>query len=195
MIRSLKNPAFFFFKWIWEGGTSLACKGLNFRAPWNFFSCQPLTASIASLVGVRKTTIMFSQESATSGYLLLHTSLIMCEPKTQVLRFFLSGLFFNNLRKSVPKDRGAIGKYISFQNPAYILQVTDAVPYNSTSMPAQLFIVSLKYLLCACVYVTRSVMLTLCDPMDCSPPGSSVHGILQARILEWVAMPSSRGSS
>ena len=37
--------------------------------------------------------------------------------------------------------------------------------------------------------------LTLCDPLDCSPPGSSVHGILQARILEWVAMPSSRGSS
>ena len=35
----------------------------------------------------------------------------------------------------------------------------------------------------------------LCNPMDCSPPGSSVHGILQARILEWVAMPSSRGSS
>ena len=32
--------------------------------------------------------------------------------------------------------------------------------------------------------------LTLCDPMDCSPPGSSVHGILQARLLEWVAMPS-----
>ena len=36
---------------------------------------------------------------------------------------------------------------------------------------------------------------TLCDPMDCSLPGSSVHGILLARILEWVAMPSSRGSS
>ena len=36
---------------------------------------------------------------------------------------------------------------------------------------------------------------TLCDPLGCSPPGSSVHGILQARILEWVAMPSSRGSS
>ena len=35
--------------------------------------------------------------------------------------------------------------------------------------------------------------LTLCNPMDCSQPGSSVHGILQARILEWVAMPSSRG--
>ena len=37
--------------------------------------------------------------------------------------------------------------------------------------------------------------LTLCDPMDCSLPGSSVHGILQARILEWITVPSSRGSS
>ena len=36
---------------------------------------------------------------------------------------------------------------------------------------------------------------TLCDPMDRSPPGFSVHGILQARKLEWVAMPFSRGSS
>ena len=35
----------------------------------------------------------------------------------------------------------------------------------------------------------------LCDPMDCSPPGSSVHGILQTRILEWAAIPFSRGSS
>ena len=37
--------------------------------------------------------------------------------------------------------------------------------------------------------------LILCDPMDCSLPGSSVHGILQARTLEWGATPSSRGSS
>ena len=37
--------------------------------------------------------------------------------------------------------------------------------------------------------------LTLCDPVDCSPPDSSVHGILQARILEWVAISFSRGSS
>ena len=36
---------------------------------------------------------------------------------------------------------------------------------------------------------------TLCDPMDCSPPGSSVHGTFQARILEWVAISSSKGSS
>ena len=36
---------------------------------------------------------------------------------------------------------------------------------------------------------------TLCDPMDCSLPGASVHGIFQARILEWVAISFSRGSS
>ena len=42
-----------------------------------------------------------------------------------------------------------------------------------------------------CCSVAKSC-LTLCDPMDCSSPGSSVHGILQARILEWVAMPFSK---
>ena len=44
------------------------------------------------------------------------------------------------------------------------------------------------------VRVTQ-LCLILCDPMDCSLLGSSVHGILQARILEWVAIPFSRGSS
>ena len=43
-----------------------------------------------------------------------------------------------------------------------------------------------------CVYAKLlQSCLALCDPMDCSPPGSSVHGIFQARTLEWVAMPSS----
>ena len=42
---------------------------------------------------------------------------------------------------------------------------------------------------------SRWSCLTLCDPVDCSPPGFSVHGTSQARILEWVAMPSSRESS
>ena len=53
------------------------------------------------------------------------------------------------------------------------------------------------------VYVSYECMLaqllescvTPCDPMDCSPPGSSIHRILQARILEWVAISFSRGSS
>ena len=46
-----------------------------------------------------------------------------------------------------------------------------------------------KYLFLSCV------QLTLCDPVICSPPGPSVHGILQAGILKWVAIPFSRVSS
>ena len=52
------------------------------------------------------------------------------------------------------------------------------------------------YVNSCCVYVKLLQLCpTLCDPVDYSTPGSSVHGILQARILEWVAMPSSRRSS
>ena len=50
--------------------------------------------------------------------------------------------------------------------------------------------------MCACVCVwAAQLCLTLCNPRDCSPPDSSVHGILQGRILECVAVPFSRGSS
>ena len=50
------------------------------------------------------------------------------------------------------------------------------------------------YNICVCVLVTQ-LCLTLCDPMDCSSPGSSVLRIFQGRILEWVAIPFSKGSS
>ena len=95
------------------------------------------------------------------------------------------------------------------------------VTYHACTMLTFCFV----FLLCVCVCVRACVccsmisgirvrlvelkcrFFTLCpvcsvaescrsgDPMDCSPPGSSVRGILQARILEWVALPSSRGSS
>ena len=45
-----------------------------------------------------------------------------------------------------------------------------------------------------CVLLIQ-LCLTVCEPMDCSPPGSSVHVILQARILEWTAIPLTKGSS
>ena len=59
---------------------------------------------------------------------------------------------------------------------------------------------NLETMMCGCVCVCVCVCvgqlcLTLCDPMDHSLTGSSFHGILQARILEWVAIPFSRGSS
>ena len=57
------------------------------------------------------------------------------------------------------------------------------------------FCILLHLLMCfhVCVLVAQSC-LSLCNPMDCSPSGCSIHGILQARILEWVAIPFSRGS-
>ena len=54
-----------------------------------------------------------------------------------------------------------------------------------------LFNTGVRTIMCVCA----QSCLTLCNSMDHSPPGSSVHGILQARILEWVSISSSRGSS
>ena len=52
----------------------------------------------------------------------------------------------------------------------------------------------ISMILSVCV-LSRSVMSDSYNPIDCSPPDSSVHGSLQARILEWVAIPTLRGSS
>ena len=59
--------------------------------------------------------------------------------------------------------------------------------------PGEYSFTVLKVVKCTCLLVAQSCP-TLCNCMDCSLPGSSVHGILQARILEWVAIPFSRGS-
>ena len=64
-----------------------------------------------------------------------------------------------------------------------------SIVQKSTNM-LQITIKSLPLLL-----FSHWVMPTLCDPMDCSPPNSSVHGILQVKILEWLAISFSRGSS
>ena len=52
-----------------------------------------------------------------------------------------------------------------------------------------------EYLARASMWLVAQLCLTLYNPMFCSPPGCSVHGILQARILEWVAISLSMGSS
>ena len=68
-----------------------------------------------------------------------------------------------------------------------------------TTEPLSMQIISFYVLfkVCACMPAGLSPQSSpaLCDPVDCSPPGSSIQGILQARKLEWVAIPFSRGSS
>ena len=59
----------------------------------------------------------------------------------------------------------------------------------------EIIITATKEILTDVLCLVAQLHPTLCDAMDCSPPGSSVHGLLQARILEWVAVPSPRGSS
>ena len=71
-----------------------------------------------------------------------------------------------------------------FLPDASFLQWDQATLYKLSTSPSQVF----------CCLVAK-LCLTLCDPMDCSPLGSSVCGILQARILEWVAISFSSGSS
>ena len=95
---------------------------------------------------------------------------------------------WNSPDKNTRLSRHSIGQ--SFPSPgdlpdpgikhmSHTLQ-TESLPSEPSGKPT----------LCLCVCAE-----SLCSPMDCSPPGSSVHGILQARILEWIAMPSSRASS
>ena len=79
------------------------------------------------------------------------------------------------------------GKTIALTRWTFIEKVMSLL-FNMLSRLVITFTVSLKVL-------DSQSCPTLCDPMVCSLPGSSVHGILQVRILEWVAMPSSRGSS
>ena len=59
----------------------------------------------------------------------------------------------------------------------------------SLAIPGVFYLVGVCVCVCVCVCVSAAQLCpTLCNPMDCSLPGSSVHGILQARILEWAAI-------
>ena len=85
----------------------------------------------------------------------------------------------------------------------FFIVVDFVIHWNETTMGLHVFPIpippptSLSFNInYACMHAkSLQLYLTLCNPMDCSPPGSSVQGILQARTLERVAMPSSRGSS
>ena len=79
-------------------------------------------------------------------------------------------------------------------SPLHISGLLKGLSTASGLLPVGMVCVT-SLLVCACTCSLAQSCLTLCDPLDCSLPGSSVHGIFQARILEWVAISSSRGSS
>ena len=103
-------------------------------------------------------------------------------------------------------SKGSEGKSVPCLSPSFghtvgHLRCPRVVNASPRSLPS-----SFLGVLLVCVSVSKFLLFirivcahtqscpTLCNPLDCSPPGSSVHEILQPRILEWVAMLSSRGS-
>ena len=118
------------------------------------------------------------------GYLGLKTE--ACQRKKKSL--FVMGTLKNN---STPAG-DFTGYYVSWVAPLWELTCSPQLGYTGHSV--LLILGCVCVCVCVCVKSLQSCS-TLCDRMDCSSPGSSVHGILQARILEWASMPSSRGSS
>ena len=85
---------------------------------------------------------------------------------------------------------GLVNYYYTYENYWIFPRIA-----NFVFMETMTFSFCSYLLVCIAVHVkSLQSCPTLCNPMDCSLPGFSVQGILQARILEWVAMPSSRGS-
>ena len=114
-----------------------------------------------------------------AGSLLLHVGFLQLQ-RTRLLVAVASfverrrGLIVGAHRLSCSEARGIFPDQGS--NPWPLCWQVDSYPLRHQRMCAKLL----------------QSHLTLCNPADCSPPGSSVRGILQARILEWVAMPPSR---
>ena len=95
-------------------------------------------------------------------------------------------LFFIAHPSSCPCSASGVGyKLNRVSRGAGAIKKNETMPFAATLMV-------LEIMLCLAVLVAQSYS-TLCDPMVCSPPGFSVYGILQARILEWVSF--SKGSS
>ena len=82
------------------------------------------------------------------------------------------------------KDYGQVWKVSVLETKIQWLRLKSQLPKNQSPYPV--LVIDSE--------VTQSCP-TLCDPMDCSLPGSSVHGIFQAIVLEWIAISFSRGSS
>ena len=141
----------------------------SFATPWTFACQAPLSMS-------------FSRQEYWGG-LLFPSPGDLPNPGIEPASPAFAGGFFNT---ESPGQH--IYKIVLYQMlfPYSLLQNTKYSSLCYTIGPCWL-----SFYICL---VTQSCP-ALCNPMDCSPPASSVHGISQASILEWVAIPFSRGSS
>ena len=103
----------------------------------------------------------------------------------------ISGLFFFFLIPDFCYSLAYILDPIHLSRPSYQIQISifPLIFHYATHILCTKFYILYE----ESESVSHSVMSNSFDPMECSPPGSSVHGLLQARILEWVAIPFSRG--
>ena len=114
--------------------------------------------------------------------------------KTACARLLGEGMVCLPLTRSKPNLGDIVykGYIISFINSTHNCLISFLLIHYGNALNVLFFY---KYLYFVCVCSVAHSCSTLCDPMDYSQPGSSVHGILQARKLEWVAISYSRGSS
>ena len=95
---------------------------------------------------------------------------------------------------SIIKFHLLLGK-IMYKGHTYIMYKCHKICIKIIPECSSVFLFRVFVIVFCCYCMHAQSCPTVCDPMDYSPPGSSVHGILQARILEWVTMLSCRGSS
>ena len=156
----------------WEGARSSP----RVSQHWRLFISLPRHGGIAMRPFLPFCAFLFIWLSAESAMTFLWNS--------------NESVFFPKLTMSLTHHSTTPRHFIPFSNLLKILFWWDFICVIEHILLKELFFVSLQFH-CSVAQSCR----TLCNPIDCCLPGSSVCGILQARILEWVAISSSRGSS
>ena len=146
----------------------------------------------------RGTEVLQGCTHTAGGHLDKHLFLLQPQSAGLLCRKNCSTVGLFNIREIFHQIHTLV--YLSFSLLVQSSLFLETASPTWTPLPPPPFFLQSPFLklkcVCVCVCVHAcSVMSDSLQPMNCSPPASSVHGILQARILEWVAMLSSRGSS
>ena len=128
-------------------------------------------------------------------YLLMEDRRLKCFPWTFGFLEWRNVIFkkFGNKCSNCDILHAVISKWCMLYHQLFL--IWPLRPFSSATLLEATLFSHMCMWLCVWACMHAQSCPALCDPMDCSWPGSSVHGILQARILEWVAMQSSKGSS